>query len=308
MQLNDDTLLEEVLGWCASVLGPVEVVSDDTRDHPGKRVSACRLRAASGEYYLKLHQDPVHWNYETHGYEQWAPAFGVFAPRLLAVREETPLALLISGLPGMILDEVKLPPAQERTVWRAAGQALTALHGLAVGDYFGPCRRDGAPAGTPITEARAYISAEFENWLERGRRISSLTDDELAIVSAVRNLIPAFAGERPVPCHRDYGPANWLVTADGAWAGVIDFEFAYWEVRVADFTRYPNWEWLNRPDLIDAFFEAYGRAFTPEEEQQRLVGHTLYALGALVWGQESAYYGFAAEGRQALRRLGELLG
>jgi aminoglycoside phosphotransferase (APT) family kinase protein len=299
--------MQEILDWCASILGPFEVVSDDTRDHPGKRVAACRLRARSGDYYVKLHRDPVHWNYETHGYEQWAPAFGKFAPRLLAVREEAPLALLISELPGKILDEVKLTAAQERAVWQTAGQALVALHGLAVGDYFGPCRRDGAPVGTPINEATAYVMAEFEDWLERGRRIACLTDDELAIVSATRELIPVFAGERPVPCHRDYGPANWLITAEGAWAGVIDFEFAYWEVRVADFTRYPNWEWLNRPDLIEAFFEGYGRAFTPEEEQQRLVGHTLYALGALVWGQESAYYGFAAEGRQALQRLGELL-
>ena len=80
----------------------------------------------------------------------------------------------------------------------------------------------------------------------------------------------AFAGERPVPCHRDYGPANWLVTDDGVWAGVIDFEFAYWDVRVADFSRYPDWEWIHRPNLLDAFFDGYGRRLTPKEEQQRL--------------------------------------
>jgi thiamine kinase-like enzyme len=39
-------------------------------------------------------------------------------------------------------------------------------------------------------------------------------------------LITAFEGEPAVPCHRDDGPANWLVTDDGHWAGVIDFEFA----------------------------------------------------------------------------------
>jgi Ser/Thr protein kinase RdoA (MazF antagonist) len=106
----------------------------------------------------------------------------------------------------------------------------------------------------------------------------------------------------------DYGPANWLVSDEGVWTGVIDFEFAYWDVRVTDFTRYPEWQWIERPDLIEAFFEGYGRAFTPQEEQQRLVSHAQFALSAVVWGLESAYYGFAAEGHQALKRLGELLG
>jgi hypothetical protein len=53
------------------------------------------------------------------------------------------------------------------------------------------------------------------------------------------------------------------------------------------------------------FFE--GRVFTPQEEQQRLMAHANYALGAIVWGSENAYYGFAKEGRQALEYLGNLL-
>ena len=75
------------------------------------------------------------------------------------------------------------------------------------------------------------------------------------------------------------------------------------DVRVADFTRYPNWDWIGRPDLTEAFFEGYGRSFTPAEEQQRLVGHVLYALVAIVWGEEVGYHGFAAEGRLALAHL-----
>jgi Ser/Thr protein kinase RdoA (MazF antagonist) len=305
--MKGDAAMEELLGWCASVLGPVKVVSDQSRDHPGKRASACRLRTPSDDYYVKLHRDLAHWNQEAHGYEQWAPAFGEFAPRLVAVRDEAPLAVLVSALPGMILEGVQLTTSREQAVWRAAGQALVALHELAVGTYFGPCQHDGVPAGTPIYEAREYISTELDNWVERGLRAGCLSADELAIVRAARDLIPAFAGERPTPCHRDYCPANWLVTADGAWAGVIDFEFAYWDVRAADFIRYPSWEWVDRPDLVEAFFDGYGRSFTTEEEQQYLVAQVQYALGALVWGRESAYHGFAAEGQRALKHLGALL-
>ena len=153
-----------------------------------------------------------------------------------------------------------------------------------------------------------YVSAELERQADEGARSGYLSERELAIVGAARGLAPAFAGERPVPCHRDYGPANWLVTPDGAWSGVIDFEFAYWDVRVADFSRYPNWEWMDRPELLDAFFDGYGRSPTPKEEQQLIVARTQYAVGAISWGREHSYHGFEEEGRRALRYLAGLLG
>lgn len=303
MGSNDDSKVEQVLSWCASVLGPIEVESDRSESHPGDRAAACRLRTPSGYCYVKTYRDPSHWECEVHGYERWAPAFRGFAPRLLAVRDEEPLALVVSELPGEILEGVGLPAAQERAVWRAAGQALVGLHDLAVGEWFGPCRRDGTCAGTPIYDAREHVSADLDGWVDRGIRTGCLGDDELAIVRAARGIVPAFEGERPVPCHRDYCPANWLVVEGSVWAGVIDFEFARWDVRVADLTRYPDWEWIRRPDLVEAFFEGYGRSFTPKEEQQRLVAHVQYALSAIVWGEESSYHGFAEEGRQALKRL-----
>lgn len=298
---------DEVLSWCASVLGACEVLEDQSREHPGERATARRVRTREGYCYLKTYPERSHWESEVHAYEQWAPAFGDLAPRLLAVRDEEPLALVISELAGKVLEEVSLPPSQERAVWRRAGAALVALHQLAVGGYFGPSLRNDACAEAPIHDAREYVNRDLDNWIERGTRIGRLNDDDLAIVRSARGLVSALSGEPPIPCHRDYGPANWLVRNDGAWAGVIDFEFARWDVRVADFTRYPDWEWMRRPDLVDAFFVGYGRSLSPKEEQQRLVAHVQYALGAIVWGEENAYHGFAQEGRQALRRLGELL-
>ncbi len=303
MKSIDDGKIEEVLNWCASALGSFEVMSDDSRAHPGQRASNVRLRTSSGICYVKTHRDRSHWESEVHAYEQWAPAFGDFAPRLLAVRDEEPLALVISELPGKILDEVELSTLQACGVWRCAGHALATLHNASVGEYFGPCRRDGACVGIPIDDAREYVLTDFNNWLEQGRRGGYLNEDELAIVAAASELVPAFEGECPVACHRDYGPANWLVTSDGVWTGVIDFEFSYWDVRAADFARYPNWEWIDRPERIEAFFEGYGCDFSPRDDQQRLVAQALYALGAIVWGMGNAYYGFAGEGRRALQTL-----
>lgn len=301
------TTQDALLTWCASVLGPVELASDCSKSHPGGLASTWRLRSAAGYCYLKTHRGPSYWGTEVHAYEQWASAFGCFAPKLLAVRNEEPRALVVSELPGKCLENLQLLVPQERAVWRAAGQALAALHGLATGEYFGPCRRDGTPASDPTHDARGHVASCLENRLERGIRMGYLSDDEVAIGRAALDLVPAFEGELPVPCHRDYCPANWLVTDDGVWSGVADFEFARWDVRVTDFARYPDWDWISRPDLTEAFFDGYGRSFSPEEEQQRLVAHVQYALDAIVWGNDNAYHGFAADGRQALEHLGTLL-
>ena len=307
MQSNDEDKITAVLAWCASVLGPIEILADASREHAGQRAAVHRLRTSSGGCFVKTHRDRSDWEKEVHAYEQWAPAFGEFAPRLLAVRTEEPLALVINELPGSTLEEVQLTHSQEQSVWRAAGRALAALHSLAEGEFFGACRRDGSCAGTPVSDAREYLSSLIAEQVERGVKGGFLSQEELGVVQDACALLPAFEGVRPVPCHGDYCPANWMVSPEGTWIGIIDFERAGWDVRAADFTRYPNWDWIARPDLAEAFFEGYGRIFTPAEEQQHLVAHTLYTLSAVVWGMENTYFGFAADGRQAFKHLHTLL-
>jgi 8-oxo-dGTP diphosphatase len=223
------------------------------------------------------------------------------------VRDQAPLALVVSELPGQILEGMRLPASQERAIWRAAGAALVALHELGPGECFGPCLRDGTCAEAFPQDATEYVAKRFGSQIERAIQAGYINDAELAAVRAAYERIPVFAGERPLPCHRDYCAANWLVSQEGDWTGVIDFEFAYWDVRVADFSRDPNWSWIRRPDLVAAFFEGYGRSLTPAEEQQLLVAHAEYALGAILWGHEHAFYGFEQEGREALAHLASLL-
>ncbi len=307
MTTYDDRLMETVLAWCADVMGPFTVDADHSREHAGNRASAVHLRTPVGGCYVKIHRDRSHWENEVYAYERWAPAFGNKAPKLLAVRDVEPLALIISELSGKILEDLQLAESQEQAVWLAAGKALAALHGLEAGESFGPCHRDGSPTGKPIRDAREYVNKELDNWLERGVNRGFLNPDELAIVQSARRLIPAFTGEQPTPCHRDYCPANWLVSEAGVWTGVIDFEFAYWDVWVSDFARDPFWTWIQHPIMMEAFRAGYGRAFTPKDEEQLLIAHLLYALGAVVWGEENDYHIYANEGRQALTRIGEIL-
>ena len=300
-------MLERLLDWCRLRLGVFEVISDHRREHPGEWARTWRLQTGAGYCYLKTHRGLDEWEREVHAYEQWAHVFDAFAPCLLGVHDTEPRAILISELPGKILEEVQLPAAQERAVWRAAGQALVKLHNLPAGKFFGPCHRDGRSLElSPVVDACAYVQANLEDWLERGSRGGFLTETEQSLADDLRTLIPVFAGEHPTAGHRDYCPANWLVTTEGTWAGVIDFEFAHWDVRASDLARYPNWEWMRRPDLEEAFWEGYGPS-SGVTETQRMVQYGLYAVGAIVWGMENSYFGFAEEGRQALRLLAKRL-
>jgi aminoglycoside phosphotransferase (APT) family kinase protein len=134
-----------------------------------------------------------------------------------------------------------------------------------------------------------------------------LNDTETATVRAVQQLVPAFAGERPVPCHRDYYPGNWIVSSAGAFAGVFDFEFSAWDVAAADFTRSATWEWIERPELLRAMEEGYGIQPSTRWQEQLIVAHAQYALSAITWGAPHAFHGYVREGRVALARLAELL-
>jgi len=297
-----------LMRWCEEVLGRVEVLDDATREHAGERASVLRLRAKagapSGEFVLKRHRDEQHWHSEVHAYENWAAACGEDAPRLIAVRDEAPRALLITALPGRPVEGRALASAAERAVWRSAGGALAKLHAQSGarsrGAHFGLCGRDGAPVGAVHEDARDHMRASFDEWIARGERIGCVRADERAVVRRAQERIDAFAGERPTACHRDFCTANWLVTDEDAWSGMIDFEFAHWDVRAADFSRFAEWNWIARPDLFDALIEGYGCAI---DRDQLFVSRALYALAAVVWGCEVGYLGFAREGREALEVL-----
>lgn len=303
--MSEATTTADILNWCATVVGPCEVVSGDARFHG--RTTVCRLRTSTGHAYVKVYQDRAVWEPEVHGYERWARAFAGRTPALLGVYDAGPFAVLVSDMGGTNLEDAALPVAKQRDAWRAAGEALTALHELAVGHHFGPCSRDGGSVGPPVADAVEYIAASYADLVERGARGAWLTAPELAVIERARAMIPAFDGEPAVPCHRDYCPVNWIVDADGEWIGVIDYEFSRWDVRVADFSRYPDWDWMLRPDLTDAFFEGYGRALSSVERDQLLVARVEYALGAVVWGREKEFFGFEQEGRDALVLLADLL-
>ena len=228
------------------------------------------------------------------------PLTGERAPTLLAVRDELPLALVVSEIPGSILEQISLSPDQEEQVWHAAGKALASLHKLAAGPAFGETNRYGSTSPGAPTDPITCLTDRLSELIERASHLGILTDTERRTAAAALQLVPAFQNEKPTPCHRDYCAANWLVDDSGQWSGVIDFEFSHYDVRAADFTRDAHWTYLDRPELPQAMVEGYGQRL-PDE--QILFAHAEYAVGAVLWGHENDYRGFEQEGRLALAHL-----
>ena len=112
---------------------------------------------------------------------------------------------------------------------------LPALHNIGQHDYTG----DGGDTEVIAQNAREYVAGRFKSQIARAIHGEHVDEDELATIQAAFDLMPAHEGEHLCPCHRDYCAANWLVGENGAWTGVIDFEFAHWDwdVRVADFSK-----------------------------------------------------------------------
>lgn len=296
---------ERILEWCRREVGPFVIEHDGSSSH--RRSAVIRLRATLGlRYYAKIQHHKAFWHQEVHAYRNWAAVFGPHAPTLLAVHETEPLAILTTALAGRSIDQQLLSMAQEIKVWEDAGRFLPRLHDMAVGSFFGPCRSDGSSTSSAKVDAVEYMTAELESSAQGAAKVSRLDAAANAAIEAARERLPAFTGERPVPCHRDYGPANWLIGAEGTWMGVVDFEMSQWDVRASDFARYPNWEWVRRPDLVEALLAGYGRVLSDAEQQQLFCERVIYALTAIAWGIESKHELFAEEGRQALRHIARM--
>lgn len=302
MNTIPDDVRARALDWCDNELGDVRVVSDHTQDHGGHVSATCRLRYSDGHCYLKVHQSGSHWHSEAHAYRRWAGVFTDRAPRLVKASEQH-LALVITELPGTPSDGANLSGDQEVRLWRDAGAALMRMHAIGSSVRFGRCLRDGWLAEDLPRDPGEYVALRLRDELNRAKDARCLTGDETDVLHTALRHTSAFEGEHAVPCHRDYTTANWLVDDRGGLSGVIDFEFSRWDVRATDFCRHPEWQWMAKPYLMDAFLEGYGWPLNAARRRQLFVARAHYALEAIVWGREHSFFGFEREGRDCLAYL-----
>lgn len=290
------------LRWFKEQFGRYTIVDDETREHPGERSRTLHLQTADLDCYLKILRDEVMWGQAVHGYEQWAPTLRELSPTLLGVKEDTPKAIVISALPGTPLERTEVDEGVETAVYQQAGTAIAQLHALPKGQFFGACTRTGDPVGDTYDNGADFIYESLKKHLTVGQEMKYLNKEMVKTVQRAMTQSNLFGDERPTACHRDFCPPNWLVKG-GLLCGVIDYEFSHWDCWTADFSRYPSWDWITRPELLDAQLGGYGRRVTAVERKQLWVAQVLYAVGAVVWGMQNSYRGFAADGRRALTYL-----
>jgi hypothetical protein len=279
-------LIPELVDWAAAVLGwrPTRV-PDTSWDHAESAVA--RLEADDGRRaVLKVHRQARKHRQERFALETWAPSLPG-TPALLAARDGSPAALLMSARPGDRVDAQERARSTLLRVHEAAGTWLRGLHRLPFVD------EDPEPLA-------AALQARLGGWSRRAA--GHLAPETLRWVSA-RVAGADVRGVARVPCHRDFGPRNWLWD-DAAGLSVIDFEHARPDVWWVDVHHLVDEPWHADPGLEDAFWFGYGRRPDAGERGLGDALRLLQAVGTVAWGAEHGDAPFVAQGRAVLRRLG----
>ncbi len=241
-----------------------------------------RLETAWGDgLVLKQHRADGGYRRELWGFEVLAPALGDRAPRRLATIE--PRALLIEHLEGTTADATDLTPDERIEVHRQAGELRARLDAVAFED------RD------PVPVVRA-MEMRGRSGLERAR--PHLGAGEIARIE--RAMQPeVFAAGARVPCHRDFGPWNWLVRRTGTDLRVclVDFGQARPDVWHVDLVKLWAEVWPTDPAYREAFLQGLGRGLTPEDVARLDQLALLHALGTLSWGAEHGIAEIESRGR-----------
>ena len=216
----------------------------------------------------------------------------------------------MTALPGLPMSSAEFDARQEESYWQAAGAWLARWHRSSSGPWFGVPWPNGTPQPPgDETDAAPMMARTIEEWLSRGKDAGLLSAAETAFAEWALASADALDAEQPTPCHGDYRPQNWIIDHTGRgearWSGVIDFEYARWDIRLADIGHRWDRGLAGRADRRDAFFAGYGGLPTPTERTQLHILRLVGALSRIVGGHLAARAEVEQLGRNTLRALAE---
>jgi len=266
--------------YATAVLGPISQTADLTR-RAGRVLVVADGQGRS--WVLKTVPTRAAFERELNAYTHWVPHFVDQAPRLQHA-DHGLRTLILEHLPGYT--DWTFDPADHF----AAGRLLQRIHTAA------PARWDGPDVGTTTDDnlaatLRRLPDPALVGAVERG-----------FARAGVHALREEFGHLPRVPCHGDFGGHNWLRGADRM--RVIDFSSARFNAAAADFARLFIGPWWERPDLVEAFFEGYGRPITGEELECVRLQLPVFAISLLGHGRR---HGDREMERRGHYRLGKLL-
>jgi hypothetical protein len=275
-------LLDAAAAWAVSTGAGSDVALVEEWIWPHGESRVARVRTAAGDVVVKWERSARNVAREVEALRRWVPALGDDAGQLLAVDADAQV-LVMTHVPGdLATAEAGLAP----DVHRQAGALLARLHASA--------------PGVPGEGYGERLLADFD---EKAAALALLVDAaDLVRLREVAVPVGDVRSVRLVPAHRDFGPRNWLVDAEGR-VRVIDFAHAELSPWSVDLQKLTMREWRGRPDLEAAFFEGYGRL--PDDED-RLVLRAYVALSTLAiiaWSVAHDDAAFEAEARSVLSDL-----
>ncbi|MFJ9841783.1 aminoglycoside phosphotransferase family protein [Kitasatospora sp. NPDC101155] len=231
--------------------GPYELLCACSPDPTG-RATVWEVRTDDGSrLFAKRHKNEFMHQRETTAYRILAPVLGAgLAPDLLA-EDARSLLVVTAALPGTPATRTALTAAEEREVYRQAGQLAAVIHAHPT-------------AGAPVGEQLPWAE-ERDRALARARD-AQLSDEDIEVLADATCIEPPHVAL--AYCHGDFGPRNWLVHHQGnnLIVSVIDFERSQVEAPVRrDLMRVMLQLTPHRPDLRTAFLAGYGRDLTADE-------------------------------------------
>lgn len=268
---TDTSELDELRAFTATTLGSGLEIEDRSRTF-GRKSVMWRVAAADGSaFYLKRHEFSHHYASEVRALNDWVPRLDPgswwSAPEVVASSDDLG-AVIITELPGQIIDDSTPERDELSAAYRHAGRLARSLHDSDVDLSNEPRNQLYGPNG-------------IERYLEMSRE--HLDAGTCEWVKEVLTRPDVWEGLKVVPMHGDYSPRNWIIEPGDPTFKVIDLERSrpgYW---LEDIQRMTHDNWLEVPQLSDAFFAGYGRTPSDAEWRQADQITLITCVGGVGW-------------------------
>lgn len=287
--------LEPLRKFVSGSLGRSVDIADYSRSY-GRKSIVWRIRASDNrEYYLKRHEHRSHYLAEVRALTEWIPYLPDepwwSVPSVLAASDELG-AVIITALPGLILEEAPVEPATGAKLLELAGRFAKSLHSSGV-DLSSESKSQtytGETLDRYLSDAEPHIDGATMKWVDSIVRSSD-----------------AWVGLAIVPVHCDFSPRNWIASKGIEPLGVIDWERSRSGYYVEDFQRMIQDHWTRDPRLKDAFFAGYGREPSELEWRQANQVVLINAVGGIPWSISHGDLDFERHNRAVIESLKSVL-
>ena len=273
--------------FCARHLGVLKSWTFCGWEHAESQV--WRIEAQTRTAFLKCHRRAAKFEQEQNAYSVWLGDLPT--PELIASHHD-PNALLLSALPGELVQNLTLSEAQTLQIYEQAGDFLGRLHRLEVEDKETIALQD-------------TVATRLESWLTKVSETVPRQDIEF-VRNHMNEALPYLRDKRRLPCHRDYTARNWLL--DGADFYVIDFEHAHMDFYLHDLGKQFAEIWRFHPELGEAFLAGYGHKLDDDARSYLIRVAAFNALTTIGWARAHKDKAFEAAGWEQFEHYRSVLG